>query len=191
MKILAFSGSLRKGSYNKKLVKIAAQIAKAKGAEVQYIDLIDYQMPIYNADIEESSGLPDNAKKMKQMMVESDGFLIASPEYNSSITAALKNSMDWVSRPEDSKEPNLIAFKGKLAALMSASPGYFGGYRSLTHLRSLLQNVGVLVTPDYLNLPNANEAFNDKEQLIDESKRKKLESVVTSLLDFDSKKPNR
>ena len=188
MKILAFAGSLRNGSYNKKLVKIAAQIAKEKGADLQLVDLSDYPMPLYNADIEESDGLPDNCKKLKKMMIDSDAFIISSPEYNSSITAVLKNTIDWTSRPEESDPHFLAAFKGKFAALISASPGYFGGYRGLTHLRSLLQEIGVLVIPDHLSLSNAADAFDEKDQLVNKKKRETLERVVENLLAFDRSK---
>ena len=135
-KILAFAGSLREGSYNKKLIKTAIQ-----GAEVTYIDLKDYPLPIYNADIEEKEGLPANAIKIKELMWKHDGFIIASPEYNSSISAALKNLIDWASRPATKEEVYLSCFIDKVALLISASPGYLGGIRGLVHLRSILENI--------------------------------------------------
>ncbi|MEC9372853.1 MAG: NAD(P)H-dependent oxidoreductase, partial [Planctomycetota bacterium] len=136
-KILAFAGSLRTGSYNKMMVAVAAKAAKAAGADVRTIDLRDLPLPLYDGDIESEKGLPDNAKKLKAMMKESDGFLIASPEYNSGPSAALKNAIDWASRPEPG-EASLAAFTGKAVVLMSASPGGLGGLRGLAHVRSIL-----------------------------------------------------
>src|SRR5438128_1846133 len=98
-RILAFAGSLRNDSYNKKLVQIAAASARRAGAEVTCIDLKDYPLPIYDGDIEAASGIPENGQKLKKLFLEHDGLLIAAPEYNSSISAALKNTIDWVSRP--------------------------------------------------------------------------------------------
>src|SRR5690349_9411572 len=116
-KILAFAGSLRKDSYNKKLVKIAIAGAQAAGAEVTYLDLKELPLPIYDQDIEDSEGLPENAKKLKEMMHAHQGLLLACPEYNSSITAALKNAIDWASRPATC-EAMLACFTGRVTSLM-------------------------------------------------------------------------
>src|SRR6202051_3583545 len=104
-RILAFAGSLRKDSYNKKLVQIAAQAARGAGADVTYIDLRDYPLPIFDEDLEKASGMPANGQKLKTLFIEHDGLLIAAPEYNSSITAVLKNTIDWVSRPAPGEAP--------------------------------------------------------------------------------------
>src|SRR5580692_8132341 len=117
-KILAFAGSTRKESFNKKLVKIAADAAKSAGAQVTYVDLRDLPMPLYDGDLEAEQGIPENAKKLKALMVAHDGFLISAPEYNSSITGVLKNTIDWTSRPSLAE-----CYKGKVATLMSTSPG--------------------------------------------------------------------
>jgi NAD(P)H-dependent FMN reductase len=137
-KILAFSGSARENSYNQKLVKIAALGASKVGAEVTVINLADYPLPLYNADLEKEQGLPENAKKLKQLMLEHDGLLIASPEYNSAFSALLKNTIDWMSRAESSDEKPLAAYQGKVAAIMAASPGALGGIRGLVFLRNKL-----------------------------------------------------
>jgi NAD(P)H-dependent FMN reductase len=163
-RILAFAGSLRKDSLNKKIVKIAAKAAAEAGAIVTYIDLKDYQVPVYDGDIEDETGIPVKAKEFKELMKSHHGFLIASPEYNSSISAVLKNLIDWASRPERG-EPVLAAFKGKTAALLSASPGKFGGLRGLYSLREILQNVFVLVLPDMYSLSAADNAFNDDDTM--------------------------
>lgn len=168
-KILAFAGSLRKDSVNKKLIRIAAEGARQAGADVTLIDLADLPMAIYDGDLEDREGLPPNAQKFKELMVGHDGLLIASPEYNSSISGVLKNVIDWISRPQPNEE-NLIAFKDKIACLISASPGQWGGLRGLVTLRSILGNIRVLVLPDQMTLPVAHEAFDEQGQLRDPKK---------------------
>ena len=127
IKILAFAGSTRTDSYNKKLVKIAAEGARAEGAEVTLIDLRDFPMPLFDGDLEAASGLPEHAKRLKRLMIGHHGLLISTPEYNSSITGVLKNAIDWASREETDDEPPLVCFRGKTAALVSASPGRIRG----------------------------------------------------------------
>ncbi len=180
-KILAFAGSTRSGSFNKQLVKIAADDARSAGAAVTLIDLRDYPLPLFDEDLESSSGLPENAKKLKKIFLEHDGLLISSPEYNSSITGVLKNSIDWVSRTETDDEPSLVCFKGKIAALLSASPGGLGGLRGLVHLRAILGNIGVLVLPDQVAISAAHEAFNESGKLKDESKAKQVAKLAGAL----------
>jgi NAD(P)H-dependent FMN reductase len=183
-KILAFAGSTREASYNKKLVKIAAQGAKAAGAEVTYIDLRDLPMPIYDEDLEAKEGIPENARKFKELLKAHQGLLIAAPEYNSSITAVLKNAIDWASRPE-SGEPMLAAFTGKVAAIMSASPGGLGGLRGLIHVRSILSSINVLVLPEQKAISSAFQAFDEEEKLKDPKQQEAIEqlgSKVATLL---------
>jgi chromate reductase, NAD(P)H dehydrogenase (quinone) len=165
-RILAFAGSLRKDSYNKKLVQIAVQGARRAGAEVTHIDLKDYPLPIYDGDIEATSGIPENGLKLKKLFAEHDGLLIAAPEYNSSISAVLKNTIDWVSRQLPG-EPSVASFIGKSAILMSASPGGLGGLRGLVHVRSILGNINVIVLPEQLAIGRAHEAFNADGSLKD------------------------
>src|SRR4028118_1141851 len=117
-KILAFAGSAREASYNKLLVKIAAEGARAAGAEVTYLDLRDLPIPLFDEDLEAKEGIPENARKLKELMMAHQGLLIASPEYNGSITAVLKNAIDWASRPASSDEPMLACFSDKVAAIM-------------------------------------------------------------------------
>ena len=119
-RILAFAGALRTQSWNKKLIRIGANVARDAGAEVDLIDLRDYPMPFYDGDIEASDGLPPQARELKAMMLAHDALLLSCPEYNSSISGVLKNTIDWVSRPRPN-EPS--AFKGKIAGLLAASPG--------------------------------------------------------------------
>lgn len=179
-KVLALAGSTRNDSYNRRLVRIAAAAAESAGAEVTLIDLKHYPMPVFDEDLEAASGPPETALALKAKMVESDAFLIASPEYNSSITAVLKNTIDWVSRPEPGGPP-LVAFQGKLAALISASPGALGGLRGLVHLRAILGNIGVLVLPDQVAVPRAFEAFTDDGALRDAKQHAAIEAVGRAL----------
>jgi len=186
-KILAFAGSTRSGSYNKQLAHLAADAAREAGAEVTFVDLRDLPMPLFDQDLEAASGLPESGKKFKALLREHDGFLISSPEYNSSITAVLKNSIDWASRPETDDEPSLVAFRGKIAAIFSASPGALGGLRGLVHLRAILGNIGVLVLPDQVAIPTAYEAFDDAGKLKDEGKAKQINRLARSLVEHVGK----
>ena len=181
-KITAFAGSLRTGSFNKKLLALAAEAARAAGAEVTSVDLRELALPLYDQDLEDASGLPAGAQHFKALLRASDGFLIASPEYNSSVTPALKNALDWASRATSDDEPPLAAFRGKIAALFAASPGALGGLRSLVTLRSILGNIGVLVLPDQLAIPTAHEAFDAAGQLKDERKAKQIAALAQDLV---------
>ena len=167
VKILAFAGSLRKDSFNKKLVRIAVEGAKSAGAETTLIDMKDFPLPVYDGDLESAEGLPPNAKKLKELFLQHQGLLIASPEYNSSIPGGLKNLIDWVSRSETKEEPSLACFSNKVAALMSASPGGLGGLRGLVPLRAMLENIGVLVLPRQIAVSRADEAFDPNGALKD------------------------
>jgi len=175
-KILAFAGSTRSDSFNKKLIKIAVQGARGTGAEVTELDLRDLPLPLYDGDLEASEGLPANARKLKDLLLSHQGLLIASPEYNSSISAVLKNAIDWASRPAPG-EAILGCFVGKVAALMSASPSILGGLRGLATLRSLLSNIQVTVLPHQVTIAKADVAFNSDGSLIDPTQQ----SAVTQL----------
>jgi len=183
-KILAFAGSTRTDSFNKKLVKIAATGAMEGGTDVTVIDLRDFAMPLYDGYLEQQQGLPSTARKLKDLMLLHQGFLISAPEYNSSISGVLKNTIDWVSRPSEGEEP-LACFKGKVAGIMSTSPGGLGGLRGLVHVRAILENISVLVIPDQIAVSKAHEVFNadgtlkDKKQ---EDQVKKIGSNVAKLL---------
>lgn len=179
-KILAFSGSLRTGSYNQMLVRIAAAGARSAGAEVTELDLRELPLPVYDADLEARDGLPDNAKRLKDLMKAHAGFLIASPENNSSVSAALKNAIDWASRPEPG-EPTLVCFRDKVAVIMSASPGGLGGLRGLVHLRSILGNIFVLMLPDQKAIPGAGDAFDGNGSLKDAKQQEAIENLGAKL----------
>lgn len=183
-KILAFAGSTRSASFNKMLASHAAEAARVAGAAVTVVDLRDLALPLYDGDLEEAQGLPEGAKHFKKLLRKHDGLIIASPEYNSSITAVLKNAIDWASRSESDDEPPLVAFRGKAAALMSTSPGGLGGLRGLVHLRAILGNIGVIVLPDQVAIPAAHEVFDDAGHLKDEKKAKQVAALAKSLVDF-------
>ena len=182
-RILAFASSTRRESFNKKLVTIAAQGAREAGAEVTLIDLKDFPLPLFDQDLEAEQGMPENGKKLKKFFIDHGGLLIASPEYNSSLPAVLKNAIDWVSRPAPG-EPSLVAFRGKVATLMSASPGALGGLRGLVHVRSILGNIGVIVLPDQLAVPKANEAFEADGPLKDPKQQAGIEGLGHTLASF-------
>ena len=184
-RILAFAGCTRRESF-KKLVSIAAKGARDAGAEVTLIDLEDFPLPLFDQDLEAGQGMPDNGKKLKQLFIDHDGLLIASPEYNSSITAVLKNAIDSVSRPAPG-EPSLVAFRGKGATLMSASPGALGGLRGLVHVRSILGNIGVIVLPDQIAVARAHEAFNANGSLKDPKQQAGIEGLGKTLASFLAK----
>lgn len=182
-KILAFSGSARKESYNQKLVQIAAHGAQQAGAEVNVVNLADYPMPIFNEDLEIAEGMPKPARAFKELLIGHDGFLIASPEYNSAFSPLLKNVIDWASRREGDEAP-LLAFKGKVAVVMAASPGSLGGLRGLVFLRMLLANIGIIVLPDQLGVALADKAFHEGGNLLDEGKQDAVLKLGISLAQY-------
>jgi chromate reductase, NAD(P)H dehydrogenase (quinone) len=182
-RILAFAGSLRRDSLNKKLVAIAAHGAREAGAEVTLLDLKDFPLPLFDQDLEAEQGMPESGARLKKLFIDHDGLLIASPEYNSSITAVLKNAVDWVSRPAPG-EPPLVAFRGKVATLLSASPGALGGLRGLVHVRSILGNLGVIVLPDQIAVAKAHEAFQPDGSLTDAKQQAGVEGLGKTLASF-------
>ncbi|MEO7932745.1 MAG: NAD(P)H-dependent oxidoreductase [Chthoniobacterales bacterium] len=186
-KIVAFSGSSRTGSYNRLLLAAAVEAARAAGAEVTVVDLRELALPLMDQDLEAASGLPAGAKKFKSLLLASDGFLIASPEYNSAFTPLLKNAIDWASRTESDDEPALAAYRGKTAALCSASPSALGGLRGLVGLRALLGNIGVLVLPDQVTVSSAYEAFDEAGKLLDPRKAKQIADLAETLVDTIAK----
>ncbi len=170
-KVLAFAGSSREESFNKKLLRLAAAGAESAGAEVKMIALADYPMPLFDQDLEARDGMPAPAHNFKQLLIEHDGFLIASPEYNGAFSPLLKNALDWASRAESESEPPYAAYQGKVAAVMAASPGGLGGMRGLVHLRMLLGNLQVLVLPGQQTLSQAFKAFTEQGELADQKKQ--------------------
>ena len=182
MKILAFAGSAREESFNKKLVRLAAKAAEEAGAEVTVIDLRDFPMPLMDQDLQEREGIPKHGKRFKELLRQHQGWLIAAPEYNSGITPLLKNSIDWASRSESADEEPLSVYKGKTAAIMSASPGGFGGARGLVQVRSILSNINVTVLDDQVTILKAFKAFDDTGRLTDPDQAASLQKLAQSLV---------
>lgn len=183
LKILAFAGSLREHSYSKRVVKTAVKGAEDAGADVTYIDLRDFPMPIYNADDHEQNGFDENALKLQTILSEHHGLLICSPEYNGSLSGALKNALDWTSRPNDEFKMGEV-FTGKIGAIMTESPGGFGGIRCLGHLRSILSILGVNVLPSEIAVGKVHEMFDGNDAaMTDEKMKKLLENLGASLID--------
>ena len=176
VKILAFAGSLRKDSWNKKVVQVMAGAAGKAGATVDLIDLKDFPMPIYDGDLEDASGLPEAALRLRALMQAADGFLISVPEYNGAITAVLKNVIDWASRPREG-EPPLACFKGKVCGLAGASPGALGGIRGLPITRQILSGIGMLVLAQQVAVASVHEKFDDGGTMTDERHRAMLEEL--------------
>lgn len=177
IKILAFSGSMREDSVNKKLVCEAANLARQMGANVTVIDLKDYPIPFYDGDLEAKEGMPIKAKQLRQLMIESPIILIASPEYNGSLSAVLKNVIDWASRDEKGGSSS-EAFKGKKFVIMSASPGSSGGARGLVHLKTIIENIGGTVIPQQVVIPNAYNAFDQQGHLKNPKIKLELQQLI-------------
>ena len=162
-RLLFIAGSSREKSWNKKLAQMGEKIADANGIKATFADLGDYPMPIYNGDIETNDGPPDNARKLKALMSVHTGIFIASPEYNASFSALLKNAIDWVSHIRDEGETPLQVFKTRVFALGAASPGGMGGLRGLSQLRIVLEiGLSALVLPDQFVVPKAMDAFDEQ-----------------------------
>lgn len=181
-KILAFAGSARRDSWNKKLAAYAANQARASGGDVTLVDLRDYEMPLYDGDLEDAQGPPEAATRLYELMKSHQGLLIACPEYNSSITPLLKNTIDWLSRPREG-DPRMAAFDGKVAALLAASPGALGGLRGLVHVRAILSSIGVHVVPAQVAVSNAHEQFDDSGALQDERLAERVAGAVNQLVE--------
>jgi len=175
-RILAFAGSARRESLNKKLLTVAVTVAREAGAEVTYLDLNDLPLPLYHGDLEDAGGLPDNAKKIVALLAQHDALLVASPEYNSMFTPLLKNTLDWCTRADD--DP----FPGKVAAVISASPGAYGVLRSLQLAQQLLLKLGCHVVPGQCALPHADKAFDATGRLTDARAEKSVRALVTALV---------
>jgi NAD(P)H-dependent FMN reductase len=178
--ILVFAGSLRQDSHSKKLARVAARMAETAGAEATYIDLRDYPMAIYDGDVEAADGPPENAFRLQELIAAQDGLIVVSPEYNHSIPALLKNTLDWVSRTPRVRGAN--PFTGKVAGLMGASPGGLGGIQGLDHVRRVMEVVGAMVLPRVVALPHADQAFEADGQLKDAHMAGRVGDLVSELV---------
>jgi chromate reductase len=184
-KILVLPGSTRAGSHNVRLAALAAKELTLIDADVTRISLADYPLPLYEADLEANSGQPENALKLKQMIMAHHGVFIASPEYSASVTPMLKNAIDWVSRVRERGDPTYAAFKGRVFAISSASPGTSGGLRSLMALRQILElGCGALMIPEQVAIPQADQAFDDMDNIVDTRSANLLRAQLARLVDM-------
>src|SRR5229473_1506899 len=183
-KILFLAGSIRTGSHNARLAALATKELALAGADVTRISLADYPLPLYDGDLEANSGVPGNAVKLKQLMAAHQGVFIASPEYNASITPLLKNTLDWISAVRERGDPPLAAYQNRVFALGGASPGRSGATHSLLALRQVLA-VGcrALVIAEQVTVPNAEQAFDERDGLKDARAAAQLKLVVRKLVD--------
>lgn len=176
MRVLAFAASLRRGSLNQKLVLLAAEAARAAGAEVDLAEFREFDMPIYDGDVDASAGLPPGAAALRRRVEGADALMISAPEYNFSIAGPLKNAIDWVSRARP------MPWRGRRVFLLSASPSPMGGIRGLWQTRIPLEGCGALVFPDMFALPHAGEAFDPEGRLKDPKTAERLEREVTGFV---------
>lgn len=181
MNVLAFAGSTRLESVNKKLVNQAARIAREMGASVTVLDLKNFPMPIYEADLEASEGMPENTKQFRQWMINSPMIFISSPQNNASVSALLKNVIDWCSRGENGGSSR-EAYKGKKFVLMSASPNKKGGAKGLIHLKAIIEDCGGEVFPIQISIPDAYNAFDENGNLKDPNQTQALTDLVRQAL---------
>lgn len=170
-KILAFAGSVRAESFNRRLLPAAIAGAREAGADVSHIELADFPLPIFDQDLEARDGPPANVRKLKELFKGHAGLLLACPEYNGSITPLLKNTLDWVSR-QDGAEAGSVPYKNKVVGLVSASDGRWGGIRGLTQVRHTLTILGCLVLPEQYCLSQASKAFGGQGEILDDKVRK-------------------
>ena len=183
-KILVIPGSTRTGSHNVRLAALAEKELTLIDADVTRISLADYELPIYDADDDARAGQPAEAVQLKHMIMAHHGVFIASPEYSASVTPVLKNAIDWVSRVREKGDPTYAAFKGRVFAIASASPGRAGGLRSLMALRQILElGCGALVIPEQVAIPNAEQAFDDNDNIVDAGLANALRGELTRLVD--------
>ena len=180
-KVLAFAGSTRKESVNKRLARIALRAAKKAGAETTFVDLQDFNIPLYCDDLVAKQGIPEGVLEFKQLLNSHNGFFIASPEYNGSLTGVLKNAIDWATIKADGEE-RMSCWNGKIAGLVSASPGGLGGIRGLHHLRTILAGIGTFVLPNHLAVSNSPGNLQNEKQITDDKLQVQLESLTHEMV---------
>lgn len=184
MKLLVFAGSTRQNSFNRKLARVTAAMATASGADVTHIELADFDVPMYNADLE-AQGTPADVMRLKQLMHDHPAWIICTPEYNASYPALLKNTLDWVSSPVKGNPEWTDGFKstrGKVVGVLSASPGALGGLRSQSHLAPLLINLECWLAPKNFALGRAGDAFDDTGALKEERAQKSVQAVIDQVI---------
>ena len=183
-KLLVFAGSTRQHSYNRRLAQVAAGMAREAGADVTLLELSDFDIPLYNADLE-ARGTPTDVLRLKQVLSDHPAWIICSPEYNGSYTALLKNTIDWASSPVKGDpvwQDGTHSFRGKVVGMLSASPGALGGLRSQSHLAPLLINLECWLAPKAFALGSAGSAFDESGALVQQAHRDRVRAVVDQVL---------
>lgn len=181
-RLLFFAGSARNGSHNMRLARLGATIAEANGIAATFADLGDYPLPLYDADLQNSDGIPENARKLEALMRVHTGIFIACPEYNASITPLLKNTLDWLSRIRNDGEEPLAVFKTRVFALGSSSPGGMGGLRGLNTVRTVLElGLSALVLPEQFAVPRAMEAYDEHGHLKNKESQEQFKALIQKL----------
>src|ERR1700761_7553697 len=186
-KILVIPGSLRSGSHNVKLAMAAAYEFAQAGVDVTRLSLGDYPLPIYDGDLQAKSGVPKNAVNLKRMMSAHHGVVIVTPEYNSSVPALLKNTIDWITRVQDPHESRGQIFRQKPFAIAAASEGRLGGTRALAALRLILSACQAIVVPNQLALSFADQAYDDMDRLKKEADIEAMRALVTQLIEVSQR----
>jgi chromate reductase, NAD(P)H dehydrogenase (quinone) len=184
MKLLVFAGSTRQNSWNRKLAHVVAAMARTSGAEATHIELGDFDVPMYNADLE-ARGTPPDVMKLKQLTYEHPAWIVCTPEYNASYPALLKNTLDWISSPVKGDpvwNDDFRSSRGKVVGVLSASPGALGGLRSQSHLVPLLLNLHCWVAPTNFALGRAADAFDAQGELVADAAKKKVQAVIDEVL---------
>ena len=184
VRILGLSGSTRTASLNKRLLRATLHHAEARGASTTFLDLRDLEIPLYDGDLEASQGLPAGARRLREALLDSDGVLICSPEYNGSFSAVLKNAIDWASRPDPDDAEAPAAWQGRVAAILSATPGGLGGIRGLIQLRTVLSGIGVHVIPRQLGVGSAHEVVTEAGTIEHDGWRERVGGVVDDLMEI-------
>jgi NAD(P)H-dependent FMN reductase len=184
-RVLVFAGSTRSGALSARLAALAAKELALADAAVTLISLADYPLPVFDGDREADEGIPENATKLARMIAATQGVFIATPEYNHSLPPLLKNAIDWVSRHRNTGS---LSYRRRIYAVGSTSDGAIGGARALLDLRKVLMaGLGAIMLPDKIEIPRAQDAFDDSGQLIDEGRAKLMKTVCQNLVDFASR----
>lgn len=178
MKLVGFAGSLRKSSYNRRLLTLVSETVARSGAQLDVVEFADIDAHTYSEDRQKEQGFPPSIEAIKARIEAADGLVIASPEYNFSYPGGLKNVIDWLSRYRP------MPMRGVPTLLVSASTGPFAGNRGLWALRVPLESMGAPVYPDMYSLPFAGEAFDESGNLRDPDRARRLEANVVAFLDY-------
>lgn len=184
LRVLAFAGSTREASLNRRLLRLAARGAERAGAQVDLVEPADLRLPLYDGERELAEGMPAAARALKRRLAASRALLVASPEHDGGYAALLKNALDWLSRSPEKPEPHLADFRGRVAGLLSASPGPVGGARGLVQLRAVLSMLGCVALPEDVTLGRALDAFGPDGEPGDPGLRERAERLGARVVEL-------